>query len=75
MAPSLPVAAMDVEDPQMAAVVANFFDLDKAIAADPDLSREKLSELRKWSEGREEIFPGMTGTPRIFFSKFTKQFL
>ncbi|KAE8741141.1 hypothetical protein FOCC_FOCC013399 [Frankliniella occidentalis] len=61
-------SAMDVEDPQMAAVVANFFDLGKAIAADPDLSNEKLSELRKWSEGRgDEIFPGMTDMQLLLF--------
>lgn len=58
---------MDLKDPQMAAVVANFFDLEEAIDADSDLSREKLAEIRKWAEGREDIFPGMTDMQLLLF--------
>lgn len=61
---------MDLEDPQMEAVVANFFDLEKAVAADADLSHEKLAELRKWAEGRDDILPGMTGERRVQITKY-----
>lgn len=52
---------MDLEDPKMKAVVANFFDLEKAIEKDPALSHEKLAVLRSWSTNQDNIFPGMTG--------------
>lgn len=58
---------MDLEDPKMKAVVANFFDLEKAIEKDPDLSHEKLSALRSWCQGRDDIFPGMTDMQLLLF--------
>ena len=58
---------MDLEDPQMVAVVANFYDLEKAIAADPDLSHEKLCQVRKWAADTPEILPGMTDMQLLLF--------
>ena len=58
-----------MEDPSIVAVVANFFDLEKAIAADPDVSHDKLSEVRRWAGDRQEIFTGMTGElPQLLLS-------
>ncbi|XP_034236752.1 alpha-tocopherol transfer protein-like [Thrips palmi] len=58
---------MDLQDPKMKAVVANFFDLEKAIEKDPDLSHEKLDVLRSWSKNRDDIFPGMTDMQLLLF--------
>lgn len=51
----------------MKAVVANFFDLEKAIEKDPKLSHEKLDALRSWSKTNPDIFPGMTDMQLLLF--------